>query len=567
MDALFIAAAFALGLLARQVRLPPMVGFLLAGFILRSFGHEAGPGLLAMADLGITLLLFLIGLKLKVGTLARKEIWATTSIHSVLVILLFAPLILLVAAFAMPSLGLDWPRALLLAFAFSFSSTVFAVKTLDESGDLGSLHGKTAIGILIMQDLLAVFFLTFSTGAFPNLWSLLLIPALILARPLFGGLLRHSGSGELLLLCGFLLALVIGAEGFHQVGLKDDLGALFLGVLVGRHPRASELRKNLNPITDLLLVGFFLQVGLEGPLTPEALAWAFVALLFLPLKSIFFFLLLTRLHLRARNAWMASLTLSNYSEFGLIVAALGYQNGWLSSQWLVTMALALSLSFFLAAPLNRRAREIYDRHSDWLKKFERPGSHQGDLPRILPNERLAIFGMGRVGLTVYHALEQQVPGHLVGFDRSPEKVTRHREQERNVRLADASDSDFWEEICPNAELDLVVLTLSNHNANLNAVEALKRHDFQGVVIVIATDHDEVLDLRALGVDAAFNLYAKAALNFASHIFEVFEQQRPDLVQSWRDNPEPPDYCPLDAAPRYSRKPQKRANDKSPSEPT
>jgi len=546
--ALLIAAAFALGLLARQVRLPPMVGFLLAGFILRSLGYETFPALRVIADLGVTLLLFLIGLKLKIGTLARKEIWATTTLHSTLVILLFAPLFWVVASLTMPSLGLDGSRALLIAFALSFSSTIFAVKTLEESGDLTSLHGRTAIGILIMQDILAVFFLTFSTGAFPSPWCLLLIPVLILARPLLGSLLKGSGQGELLLLCGFLLALVIGARGFNEVGLKDDLGALFVGVLVGQHPKSSTLRKNLNPITDLLLIGFFLQVGLEGALTMKAFGWALLALLLLPLKSLFFFLLLTRLHLRARTAWMTSFSLSNYSEFGLIVAALGYAEGWLDSQWLVALALALALSFFISAPFNRRAREIYDRHSDWLKRFERPGSHRAELPKLLPSEQLAIFGMGRIGLTAYHALEQKFPGHLVGFDRSSGKVTRHREQERNVRLADASDSDFWEDICPNNKLDLVVLTLSNHNANLNAVSALKRHDFQGVVIVIATDHDEVRELRDFGVDAAFNLQAQAALGFASHVFEVFLQQRPDLASTWQAHHDPPDYCPLPMSP-------------------
>ncbi|MFT6862770.1 MAG: glutathione-regulated potassium-efflux system ancillary protein KefC [Akkermansiaceae bacterium] len=533
MDAIFIAVAFGLGLAARQLRLPPMVGFLVAGFVLQATGYEAGDSLRALADLGVKLLLFTIGLKLQVRTLARPEIWATTTLHSTLALLFFAPLLFGITALVGPALGLEWKTALLLAFAFSFSSTIFAIKTLEENGDLGALHGKAAIGILVMQDLFAVLFLTFSKGEFPNLWCLLLLPALILARPLLGWFMNRSGHGELLLLCGFMLALVIGAEGFHLVGLKADLGVLFIGVMVGWHPQAKELKKTLNPITDLLLIGFFLQVGLEGSLTLKATLWALLAILVVPLKSIAFFLLLTRFHLRARTAWMTSLSLSTYSEFGLIVAALGYANGWLGSEWLVALALALALSFLLASPLNRRAPKIYDRHSEWLKKFERSGVHRGDLPVIRPRERMAIFGMGRVGLAAYHNLEQRFPGHLIGFDRSPEKVACHREQERNVRLADASDSDFWEEVCPNDELDMVVLTMSSHAANLHAVEALRRHDFQGVVIVIGKYDHEVEELRKYGVDAAFNLYAEAGLNFGRHISEVFEQQCPDLIAEWQ----------------------------------
>jgi hypothetical protein len=258
----------------------------------------------------------------------------------------------------------------------------------------------------------------------------------------------------------------------------------------------------------------------------------------LPLKSIAFFLLLTRFHLRVRTAWMATLSLSTYSEFGLIVASLGYANGWIGSEWLVAIALSLSLSFLIASPLNRRARKLYDRNSDWLKKFEREGSHRGDLPNIQPNERLAIFGMGRIGLAAYHTLAQKFPGHLIGFDRSPEKVAAHRAQERNVRLADATDSDFWEEVCPNDELDMVILTMSYHAANVHAVEALRRHDFTGVVIVIAKHDHEVKELRQLNVDAAFNLYAEAGLNFANHIFNVSTQQRPDLVDKWQNSRQP-----------------------------
>jgi len=359
------------------------------------------------------------------------------------------------------------------------------------------------------------------------------VPALILGRPFLGWVMNRAGHGELLSLCGLVLALVVGGKGFDMVGLKADLGALFIGVMVGWHPRASELKKSLNHVTDLLLVGFFLQVGLEGALTWQALGWAGLALLLLPLKSIGFFLLLTRFRMRARTAWMASLSLSTYSEFGLIVASLGVAKGWMGTEWLIVVALALSLSFLIAAPLNRRAESLYDPISDWLKKFERPGEHPGDFAAIKGRERVAIFGMGRVGLAAYHALEHRFPGHVIGFDRSPEKIAIHREIDRNVRLADATDSDFWERVCPSDDLDMVVLAMPSHKANLHAIETLKRHDFAGVVIVSGQQDFEVQELRATGVDAAFNLYAQAGTNFANHIYNVFLQQRPDLVATWR----------------------------------
>ena len=257
MDALLIAIAFFFGLVAQQFRLPPLVGFLVSGFVLQAFGKTGGPALDTIANLGVTLMLFSIGLKLRLRTLARPEIWAGTSLHTVLVLLLFTPAVVGVGALLGHTAGLDWSTALLVAFALSFSSTVFAVKSLRESGDMGAMHGRIAIGMLIMQDILAVLFLTFSTGKSPTLWAIPLLVIFLLGRKWIQALIGRSGHGEMITLCGLFLALVVGAGGFTVVGLKADLGALFVGVLVGSHPKAKELSKSLVGLTDLLLVGFF----------------------------------------------------------------------------------------------------------------------------------------------------------------------------------------------------------------------------------------------------------------------------------------------------------------------
>ena len=310
MDALLLAIAFGFGLVAQQLKLPPLVGFLVSGFVLQALGKEGGATLDTMANLGVTLMLFSIGVKLRLRTLARPEIWAGTSLHVLLVLLIFTPVVLIAGIFAGQAVGLDWRTALLIAFAMSFSSTVFAVKSLNESGDMGAMHGRIAIGVLIMQDILAVLFLTFSTGKLPTLWAIPLLAALLIGRKWICGLIGRSGHGEMIALCGLFMALVIGAEGFTIVGMKADLGALFIGVLVGTHPKSKELSKSLSGVTDLLLVGFFLQIGLQGALTLQALAWALFFILLLPLKSIAFFFLFTRFHLRARTSWLSSLTLS-----------------------------------------------------------------------------------------------------------------------------------------------------------------------------------------------------------------------------------------------------------------
>jgi len=532
MDALLIAIAFGFGLIAQQFKLPPLVGFLISGFVLQAMDKEGGPMLDTMANVGVTLMLFSIGVKLRLRTLARPEIWAGTSIHAFLVLLIFTPVILGIGFLTGQAVGADWKTALLIAFALSFSSTVFAVKSLNESGDMGAMHGRIAIGVLIMQDILAVLFLTFSTGKIPSLWAIPLLAALLFGRKWIRGLIGRSGHGEMIALCGLFLALFVGAEGFTVVGLKADLGALFIGILVGSHPKAKELSKSLSGVTDLLLIGFFLQIGLQGALSIQALLWALLFIVLLPLKSIGFFLLLTRFHLRARTSWMSALTLSTYSEFGLIVLALAVAKGWLGSEWLVAMALALSISILIVAPLSRKSEELYERRRQRLKKFETEGTHPDDLPIDIGPHRIAIFGMGRVGVAAYRYLHDRFPEKVIGFDRDPDSVQLHCDQGRRVLLADAADSDFWKRVSIAGCIDLAVLAMPKHSANVHAAESLKRQGFKGVVASTGLFDDEVKELRELGLDTAFNLYNEAGNGFANHVYQVFKQQRPDLASAW-----------------------------------
>ena len=286
-EPLWLAIALVLGLMVRAVGLPPMIGFLFAGFLLNAMGAEDGAFLRHVADLGVTLLLFTIGLKLSVGSLLRPEIWGVAVTHMLLVILLTTGILLLFGLTALAMFDeLSLVNAALLAFALSFSSTVFAVKTLEDKGATGSRYGRIAIGVLIMQDIAAVIFLAASTGKLPSVWALSLL-LLIPARKPMQSLLDRVGHGELLVLIGFVYALG-GAALFEMVNLKGDLGALVLGVLLGSHHRSSELARALFGFKELFLIGFFLSIGLTGLPTMEMALAALLILLLIPLKSFLF---------------------------------------------------------------------------------------------------------------------------------------------------------------------------------------------------------------------------------------------------------------------------------------
>ncbi|MGB1027301.1 MAG: cation:proton antiporter, partial [Rhodospirillaceae bacterium] len=376
-DPAWIAVAFLFGLLARQMTLPPMVGFLMAGFVLNLLGAENDPFLLAVADIGVTMLLFTIGLKLRLHTLLRPEIWATTGVHMIATIGFTAATILALGwAGILLFEGLDVTTALVLAFALSFSSTVFAVKILEDRGTLMARYGQIAIGVLVMQDIAAVVFLAASAGKLPTIWSIALV-ALIPARHLLGHLMQFAGHKELLAVFGFTVALG-GAALFELVGMKGDLGALVLGVLLAHHEKAKQLSRILMGFKDVFLVCFFLTIGLTGLPSFETAGSAMILLLLIPLKTALFIWLLLRFKMRTRGATFGGLVLGNYSEFGLIVGAIAIQAGWLQGEWLTVIALALTASFILSSPVNVYANEVYERISTWVRPFERKARLPGD---------------------------------------------------------------------------------------------------------------------------------------------------------------------------------------------
>lgn len=527
MDPVFIAIAFGLGFLVRQVGLPPLVGFLAAGFVLHGFGFEGGDNLQAMADLGVTLLLFSIGLKLQLRTLAKPEVWAGSSLHMLATILIFGAGLFLLGQAGLPFfVTLDLPLAILVAFALSFSSTVFAVKILEEKGEMSSMHGKVSIGILIMQDIFAVVFLTVSLGKIPSGWALLVPLALWGLRPLLYRLADRCGHGELLLLFSLFVALVVGAAGFELVGLKAGLGALVLGVLMSGHEKSSEMAKTLLGLKDLFLIGFFLTIGLSGAPSLAAVGVAALLVMVVPLKATLFFALLTRFKLRARSSLLASLSLANYSEFGLIVAAVGSSNGWIGPEWLVIIAVALAISFVIASPLNTAADSLYVRYRGKLQRFETSSRHPDDQPIDPGNATIGIFGMGRLGTTAYEFLHEKYGDTIIGFDFNAVKVQQHQAAGRNVVYGDPTDPDFWSrlQLQPERAARLVLLAMPKHAVNLDIARKMTENGYPGMLAATAHFDDQVEQLRQVGVHAAFNFYNEAGLGFAEHAWSVLEQK-------------------------------------------
>jgi glutathione-regulated potassium-efflux system ancillary protein KefC len=521
MEFAFILLAFICGLGLKLVGLPPMIGYLIAGFALNYLGFQSTDSLQTIANLGITLMLFSIGLKLNVRDLYKKEVWLGSIFHAVIWVtlinlLLFAVSWLGLSAFA----SLDWSAKALLAFSLSFSSTVCIVKILEESGEIKTRHGKLAIGVLIMQDIIAVLFLVIATGNVPSIWSLLLL-LLFIAKPIWSIVLERVGHGELLILSGFLFA-IGGYELFDALGIKGDLGALIVGMFIATHVKSAEMSKALMNFKDIFLVGFFLTIGFSALPTLDLTLTAILLCLFIPIKFVMFFSLFTLFKLRARTSYLASLVLSNYSEFGLIVVALVVSLGWLNAQWLVVLALAVSFSFVLTGLVYKTSHNQYTKFKDRLKFFESRDRLLEDIYVQPLGAEIIVIGLGRVGKGAYVSLNSMVGEKVWGMDADPNRIIKLKGIGYQAMVGDGEDVDLWENM-DLTQIQLILMALPSIEDICNINEQLQHAGYRGKIASIARYEDEIQPLIDAGSDKVFNFFTEAGIGFAEESLQLLPQ--------------------------------------------
>lgn len=463
---------------------------------------STGPILEHLAHLGVLLLLFTVGLKLKLRQIGEPHVVGGALVHFALSVAFFTPIAWLLFTD-------DWTAALLVGIALAFSSTVLAAKMLEAKREMGNFHGRAAIGILIVQDIIALVVLAVFSGKVPEPWALLIF-ATPLLRPVLYKLLDLAGHDEVLVLAGMALAFVIGGYGFEIIGLKGEIGALVMGLLLSNHSRSGELSKSLWALKEVFLVGFFLSIGMSGLPDWNAVLFAIVLGVLLPVKGVLFYYLLVAFRLRARTAFLSALSLTAYSEFGLIVAA-GIPA---AGEFLVPLAIAVSVSFLIAAPLNRYAHPLYERFEQRLRRVERVTRHPDEQPTNLGDADVMIFGMGRTGSAAYELLAER-GCQPVGLDADTYKAAAHAEAGRNVVFADAEDSNFWSGVNLGA-IKAAVLAMDDLEAKLIAARTLRAKGFEGPIISHALFDDHVDQIREAGADQTYMTMREAGRSLANH---------------------------------------------------
>jgi len=505
-EVIFLGSAYFIGLIANRLFLPPLVGYLLAGYVLNFFEITTSPTLNHLADVGIELLLFTVGLKIKPRSLIKREVLSVGGLHLVIVTAFSVALFLLQNG--------HLTGGLILGASLAFSSTVLAIKVLEDNNELSTLHGRDVLSILILQDIIAIGLLAVANGKTPNPWAFGLL-ALPLIRPLAHRLLSATHSDDLRLLLGVFFALA-GSAIANRVGVSADIGALLMGITLASHTKTEDIANKLWGLKEILLVAFFIQIGLSELPSLEQIKDAIFLLLMLPLQGALFFMLFVFFGLRARTAFISSLALMTYSEFALITTEAVVKADLLSSQWQATISLAVAASLAIAAPLNRFSHRLFSVLEPFLIRFERKGKSPDHLPDSIGVAEWLVFGMGRTGTSAYMALHEKEQ-RVVGFDADPTILEKLLAEGRRVVYGDAEDV----ELLNGLRLDHVkgiLLTMPDFEARCAATFRLRKRGFKGHIGTICYFSEEQTALESSGADFIIHPLTQAGSYLAKKMF-------------------------------------------------
>lgn len=427
-------------LLGRRLRIPTIISYSLAGLVLGPVIGVLAPteSIDLIAETGIVLLLFLVGLELsleKIRNVGRVAIVAGlgqvlfTAAGGVAICLL---------------LGFELVPAIVIAIALTFSSTVVVVKVLSQKGDLDTLYGRIAVGIFLVQDLVVILAMTVLTGvgegdeltaaslltglgaAFGGM-AILLGVALLAARSVLPPLFRWiapSAEGTLIWSLAWCFLFVAAAELFQ---LSVEIGAFLAGLSLAQLPHNEDLRRRVRPLMSFFVMVFFTSLGIHmelGAAREHALAAAVLSLFVLLGKPPMFLLIIGRMGYTPRTAFMTSVTVAQISEFSFVFAALGLSRGMIDQSvlsligivGLVTIAASVYMILY-----NERLYDVLSR-GRWLRRLAGDGDRRAEEEPPPPLEdHVIVIGMNALGRRITRDLLDRGED-VVAVDTDPRKL-------------------------------------------------------------------------------------------------------------------------------------------------
>jgi Kef-type K+ transport system membrane component KefB len=535
------------GAMALVLRQPLIVGLIAAGIAVgpEVLGLvEATSEIELLAKIGISLLLFVVGLKLDVRLVSKLgPVALATGLGQVLFTSAFGFLIAI-------GLGFDIVPAIYIAVALTFSSTIIIVKLLTDKRELDDLHGKIALGFLIVQDIvvvLAMIAITATGDGSGDLASefvgvlvrgVILLAVVGLIGRYVAPRLTHvlARSSELLVLAAVTWAVALAAISI-LLGFSEEVGAFLAGMSLASTSYREAISGRLSTLRDFLLVFFFIELGTQFELgsAVDQLGAALVFSLFVLIGNpIIVMVIMGIMGYRKRVSFKAGLTVAQISEFSLILVALGVAQGQIGGD-VVGLVTAVGLITISASTyLIYGSDKIYDRIEPLLRPFERKNPTANiDFGDGTAEPEYIVIGLGRFGSTVVRELLER-DENVLGVDFDPRSVQSNR-FDFPVIYGDAEDPDLPDQL-PLAKTQWVISTLRGEEVNLQVLSALRRSGYACRVAVAADDTATADALAKAGADLVIRPLHEAAVPLLHAMKGLGD--RPGAVSPDDDDPVP-----------------------------
>jgi len=513
--ALLLAAAGVFSLIGYWLKQPLIVAYIAVGILVGPAGLSwvsVGSEIDLLAKTGIALLLFTVGLKLDLQVIrSMGPVSLATGLGQVIFTSVIGYAICL-------ALGRSHLSAIYVAVALTFSSTIIIVKLLSDKREIDSLHGRIAIGFLIVQDLVVVLVMIALTaygagqgdGHFVQIllfttakgFGLLLVVGLLMRYVIPRIFQRAARSGELLTTLAIAWAVALAAL-CDGLGFSKEVGAFLAGITLAPLPYRVALGSRLVGLRDFLLLFFFvdlgahLQLGELGSQFVPALVLSVFVLIGNPLIVV---VIMGFMGYRKRTGFLAGLTVGQISEFSLMLAAMGRNLGHIGNETVALITVVGLVTITFSTYLIIYAHPIYQRLAPFLSGFEREDPYR-EITFEKTDEPaggfdVIVFGLGRFGKNISRELTRR-GRNVLGVDFDPDVVRRFRDEGHVVVYGDAEDPEFTSTL-PLSQAKWVISSMPQIELNQVLVHALLRHDYAGRIVTTAHSEQAVKRLEEAG---------------------------------------------------------------------
>ena len=525
--AALLFASAVVGAIAVRLRQPLIVAFILVGILI-------GPALLnlisaeseieLLAEIGVTVLLFVVGLKLDMRLVRHLgPVALATGLGQLTFTIIFGFLIGL-------GLGMDWVKATYVAVALTFSSTIIIVKLLSDKREIDSLHGRIAMGFLIVQDIAVVIAMmvvgsmSASEGIDAEQTGMLvlsIVAKLAAAIVLVAVMMRYilprlmellARSPELLLVFAIAWGTSLAALG-DMIGFSKEVGAFLAGFSLASTRYREAVNARLTSVRDFLLLFFFVHLGsqLEFAALGEELGAALIFALFVLIGNpLIVMIIMGVMGYRRRTGFLAGLTVAQISEFSIIFVAMGIALGHVDDNTLGLITLVGIVTITLSTYMILYSSKLYDWLAPYLRPFERrnPFREAEQAQEKLDEASVLVFGLGRYGGRLVRQLHDRDVG-VLGLDFDPEVIRLARREKLNVAYGDLESRDFLEHLELGA-VRWVISSIPDLKLNLNLAETLRAQGYRGRIAVTIHHEQDANLLRDAGIDQILRPYRDAA---------------------------------------------------------